>query len=684
LAVLFLNFSLLSNIIINFPYPLKVREEGFSPDFEARKIFYFRRANEFLDEPDSVYRYLKKFLDISDFEDSIKVLPLYLLAGIELKREKLSDYERYLKYFRPELRNLLLIFENIDKKYFEDINFQDTFLYYAYILNAINFKKEISLSHIREESHLIFSYSYMKFVSGKINEAEKFLKKFIGERENYFSELYDDALYILSLIERFRGNENKEINYLLKLKDEFPGTDYKYEVYLRLLTLYFDKGDYSKVLEIKKEIYPFIKRLVVYFYAAHVFEGEIDSAEKIIEYVENKEKRDSIRYFTSDELLRKKRYREAEMLLNFFEDKENKRYFKLTLNVFFLNERQDKLIKIFEKEENKEKKALIAKYIADLYTKRDNYKESEKYYRISYELKRDDSVLYSLLFSRLKSGKIKEEEFFKEFISKAQDTLWIKKIRTDYHFYLKGQDRFRECEENLIEILNIIEEEEEIKFYLKEFYEIERFVKNDSIFLNILLEKGKGNLSSFSAFLALKYMIEREFSEEKIFSLFSNFKIDEDEFGRKIFFYLSKLYLKENKFREARVLLKDLLKERDSISDKALILLGEISIKENNTMLLDSVIDYLAPSISENNPYLFYFLAEREKMKGNLEKAIQLFEKAAESFKEDRDSAARMLLKAALISPQEKKDYFFKRARVLAEDENLKREIEKVWKKEMF
>jgi len=682
-VVLFLKFFLLNNII-NFPYPLKSREYQFIPDFKAKKIFYLKKANGFIDEPDSVYEYLKKFLEISDFEDSIKVLPLYLLAGIELKREKLSDYERYFKYFKPELKNLLLIFENIDKKYFENISFKDTFLYYAYILNAINFKKNIDLPYVKEEPYFLYSYSYMKFNSGKIKDAEKFLKKFISNRKNYFNELYDDALYILSLIERFRGNENREMRYLLKLKNEFPGTDYKYEVYLRLLTIYFDKGEYSKILEIKKEIHPFLKRLVSYFYAAYVFEGKIDSAEKIIKYVENEERRDSIRYFTSDKLLKRKRYKEAEVLLDFFEDKEKEKYFKLTLNILFLNEREDKLIGIFEKEERKERKALIAKYIADLYMKKENYAESEKYYRISYELKRDDSVLYSLLFAELKSGKIREEELFEKFISSAQDTFWIKKIRTDYHFYLKEHDKFRECEKNLLEVLNILKDEDEMKFYLKEFYEIERFVKNDSIFLNILLEKGKNNLSSFAAFLALKYMIERGFPEEEIFSFISNFKINEDEFGRKIFFNLSKLYLNENKVKEAKVLLKDLLSERDSVSDKAILLLGDIAISEGNISLLDTVIDYLSPSISENNPYLFYFLAEREKLKGNVEKAVDLFEKAAESFKEDRDSAARMLLKAALISPQEKKDYFFKRAMVLAEDENLKREIEEIWKKEMF
>ncbi len=680
---MFLKFFLLNNLI-GFPYPLKIRGFEFNPDFEAKKIFYLRKVNKFIEEPDSVYIYLKKFLEICDFEDSIKVLPLYLFAGIELKREKLSNYGKYLKYFNPLLKKLLFIFENIDSKYFEEISIKDTFLYYAYIINAINLKKDIDLEGLKEDPYLIYSYSYMKFNAGKINLAEKFLVKFVKEEKNYFNELYDDALYLLSLIERLKGNENKEMVFLLKLKNEFPGTDYKDEVYLRLLTIYFDKERYSEILEMKKEIYPFLKKIVPYFYASYVFEEKIDSAERIIKLIENENKRDSIRYFTLDKLLNRKRYGIAEVLLSFFENKERGKYFKTMLKVLFLNERLDKLIEIFDKEKSPEKKAMIANYIAELYMKKEDYKKSEKYYKISYELKREDKILYSLLFSKLKSGKIKEEEFFKEFLSKAQDTFWIKKIRTDYHFYLKEHDRFKECEKNLLEIIKILKDEEEIKFYIKELYEIERFLKNDSLFLTILLERKKDTLSSFYPYLALKYMIERDLKGEKVFNFLSNFKIKEDEFGRKIFLNLSKLYLKENKFEEAKVLLKALLSERDTISDKGVLLLGDIAIREENISLLDTVIEYFSPFISEGNPYLFYFLAEREKMKGNFEKSIDLFERAAHSFKGDRNNAARMLLKAALISPPEKKDYFFKRAMVLVEDENLRKEIEKIWKKEMF
>ncbi len=96
------------------------------------------------------------------------------------------------------------------------------------------------------------------------------------------------------------------------------------------------------------------------------------------------------------------------------------------------------------------------------------------------------------------------------------------------------------------------------------------------------------------------------------------------------------------------------------------------------------MIEFLSQRVPSSHPYLLYFLAEKEKEKGNIENAIKLYEKAAENFKEDRDNAAKMLLKAALISEPRRKDYYFKRAEILAEDENLKSKIEEIWKKEKF
>ncbi|MEO0294491.1 MAG: hypothetical protein ABIM85_00545 [candidate division WOR-3 bacterium] len=666
----FLKFFLLNNLILN--------------NFDSKKIEFWNKATYYIYEPDSVYKYLKKFLNISDFEDSIKVLPLFLLSGIELKKEKLSDYKKYFNYLDEKYFKLLTIFENIEKTFFENVSLKDTFLYYAYLLNAINFKKEINFDFVKKEPEFLFAYSFMKFNSGNINEAERFLNEFLKDKKNYYSDFYDDALYLLSLIERLKGNESKEIYYLLRIKDEFPLTDYKYELFLRLLSLYFDREEYSKILEIRNEIKPFFNRLIPYFYASFAFEGKVDSAENIIMLIKGEERRDSIRYFTEDKLIKRKKYDIAEKILDKFENKESDKYFKLSLDVFFLNERDNRLKEIFLKEKDEKRRFWISKILGKLYFKKENYRESKKYYQIAYDIMKRDDILYSLLFTKFKLGEIDEESFYRDFLKEAKDTLLIKKTRSDFHFYLKKRDRFRDSEENLVSLLNLCKDKEEKKFFLKELYEIERFLKNDSLFLEILKKNSKNDISSFTALLAFEYMIERNFPEEKVFSFLSNFEIESNEDGRKLFYKLSELYLKKEKFKEAKVLLKDLINERDSISDKAILKLGEISIIEKNLSLLDTVIDYLVNNFEKDNPFIYYFLAQKEEFKGNNERAIELYEKAAINFKMDRNGAARMLLKAALISPPEKKDLYFKRAIILAEDEKLKKEIEEKWKKEMF
>lgn len=666
----FLKFFLLNNLLLS--------------NFDLKRVEFWNKATINLHEPDSVYKYLKEFLDISDFEDSLKVLPLFLLSGIELKKEKLTSYEKYFKYLDERYVKLLKIFENMEKTFFENISLKDTFLYYAYLLNAINFKKEINFDFVKREPEFLYAYSFMKFNSGNTEESERFLNEFIKEKENYGNILYDDALYLLSLIERLKGNESKEIYYLQRIKNEFPFTDYKYEVYLRLLSLYFDREEYSKILEIRKEIMPFFNRLIPYFYASLAFEGKVDSAESIIRLLKEKNKRDSIRYFTEDKLIKRKRFNFAEKVLEKFEERESDRFFKLSLEIFFLNERDKRLKEIFLNEKNDNRRFLVSKYLGKLYLKKENYKESKKFYKIAYDIIKKDDVLYSLLFTRFKLGEIDEEKFYKDFLKEARDTILVKKIRSDFHFYLKKGGKLKESEENLVFLLNLCKDKEEKKFYLKELYEIERFLKNDSLFLRILKENSKNEISSYAALLGFEYLMERNFPEEKIFSFLSDFEIESDKDGRRFFYKLSELYLKNEKFKEAKVLLKDLISERDSISDRAILKIGEISIIEKNLSLLDTVIDYLVNNFGKDNPYIYYFLAQKEEFKGNNEKAMGLYEKAAINFKGDRNSAARMLLKAALISPPEKKDLYFKRAIILAEDEKLKEEIKEKWKKETF
>ncbi|MEN3046705.1 MAG: hypothetical protein ABDH49_06975 [Candidatus Hydrothermales bacterium] len=678
---LFSKFFLLSSILF---FSTILQKNKCYIDFESKRFFYYKKAVETIFQPESVYFYLKKFLEISDFKDSIKVLPLFLLAGIELKKEKLLNYKNYFPFLEKEVIDLLTIFENIDSIFFEKKNLKDTFLYFAYILNALNFKKDLELDISGAQTEVLFSYSLLKFYSGKIIESEKLFKKILENKSIYQSALYDDVLYFLSLIERLKENEKMELFYLEKLRDECPLTPYKEEMYLRFLTIHFERGEYSKVLNLKKEVSPFIDRLIPYFYAAYVFEGNIDSAETLILRERDIQKRDSIRYFTENKLIKKRKYETAEKLLKKFENTENDSFFNLKTKIYFLMENKEKLNEIFLKEKNLKRKSLVSKNLGKLLLKRGNLKESKKYFEFAHENTKSDEDLYYSLLVKLKLGEVKEENFYLDFLNKAKDTLYIKKVRLDYHFYLKGRGKFKECEENLVNLIKLTSENEEKKFYLKELFEVERYVKNDSLFLEILKENTKGPLSTFSALLAFDYMIERNFDDDKILSYLKDFEIKNNETGRVFFLKLGEFYLKRGKTKEASIFFKDLISVYDSISYKAIIKLGEIAILERNIFLLDTLIDYLVRAQVNKNPYIYYFLAQREEFKGNDAKAILLYEKAAENFKENRNLAAKMLLKAAILSPKEKKDLYFKRAFILAEDEKLKREIEEYWKKEMF
>ncbi|MEN3043867.1 MAG: hypothetical protein ABDH37_01430 [Candidatus Hydrothermales bacterium] len=678
--VLYLGFFLLNNIIF---LPLGLQKSIFVKNYESKKLLYYKKVKENIFQPDSVYKYLKKFLEISDFEDSLKVLPLFLLAGIELKKERLLDYKNYFSYLDKKLVELLTVFENIDEVFFEKENLKDTFLYYVYILNALNFKRDLKLDTIMDDPDLLFSYSLLKFYSGKILEAEKYFKKFLENKNSYYHSLYDDVLYFLSLIERLKENEKMEFFYLTKLKEECPLTPYKKEIYLRFLTIYFEREEYLKVINIKKEVSPFIDRLIPYFYAAYIFEGNIDSAEILLMKEKNQEKRDSIRYFTESKLIKKKKYEIAEKLLERFENTESDSFFVLKTKIYSLIDNEEKLKEIFLKENDLRRKTFVSKSLGKLLLKKGSLNESKKFFEFTYNTTKSDESLYYLLFVKLKLKEIDEENFYSNFLKKATDTSIVKKVRLDYHFYLKGKGKFKECEDNLIQLINLTSEEEK-KFYLRELFEIERYVKNDSLFLDILSKYKKGSLSAFSALLAFDYMIERNFDDEKILSFLKDFEIKNNETGREFFLKLGDFYLKRGKTKEASVFFKDLISGNDSISYKAIIKLGEIAIFERNIFLLDTLIDYLVKLNITDDPYVYYFLAQREEFKGNNSKAISFYEKAAESFKVNRNQAAKMLLRAAVISSREKKDLYFKRAFILAEDENLKREIEEKWKKELF
>ncbi len=577
----YLKFFLSSNLIflLFYPYPLRKLKIKFHPEKEKRKVYFLKKAYSDIEDPLKVYENLKDFLSISDFEDSVKVLPIFLLAGIETKKIKLSDFEKYLKYINPEIRELLKIFENLYESFYENYNLKDTFLYFIYIINALNFKKNITLPYLKDEPELLYSYSLMKFNAGKIKESEKFIKKFLKKKKNFFNPLYDDALYLLALIERLKGNKNRELKILLKLKNDFPYTPYKNEIFLRLLSIYFEKENYKKIIELEEEISPFMERVIPYFYTAYVFEGKFGKAENLLKKINESKKRDSLRYMVIERLIKRKKYEYADFIAEEIENKEEKRFFDLLLKIFYLKGDEASLLDLYKKESEDEKKGEIAEILGNYYLKEGKLKESEKFYKIAYEKLKDDDILFSLLFVRLKSKKIKQDDFYRIFLNSARDTNLIKKVRKDYHFYLKEKDEFKQAERNLKELLKLKNDEDEIKFLIRELFEIERFVKNDTFFLNILKKYKKNKISGFAAYMALKYMIERNFPEEEIFSFISQFEIKEgDIYEDKITFLLANLYLKEEKTNEAKVLFKDLIKGEDSLSYKSLLMLGEIAI----------------------------------------------------------------------------------------------------------
>jgi tetratricopeptide (TPR) repeat protein len=484
------------------------------------------------------------------------------------------------------------------------------------------------------------------------------------------------------MINRFQNNKEAEKELLLRLEREFPFYPFKSEVILRLISIYYEDQKWEKILEFKTKAEKFIKKLVPYFYYAYIFTGKFEKGDSLLfNYLDSYQKRDSLRIKVSYLLFRNRKTGDALRVLEKVENKNSLDFLYLKIDILARRNKETELIRLYNTVKSRKLKGKIAEVLGNYYLKRNKLKEAELFFRKAYEyLPERDALLFSYLFARWKRGEIKEEQVYREFLDKAKDVEEIKKIRFEYHYYLLKKGKLKEAEKNLSFLLNILEKDEKIMRALKELYEIELYLKHDSFFIEILNKfKNREELMGFVYWLGTRYFIERGLSIDKVFGFLEGIhRVKQDDFYYPYILYnLSRCYVEEKKYKEAQVLLEELCERKDSLGFNALFLMGRIYIYQKNVRELKRVIDKLTQVVDrENSPEIYFLKAELESILGNLEKAMEFYEKAAVLYGERRNKAAEMLLRAALISEGIRREFYLKRALILAEDKSLITEIE--------